>query len=462
MAIHKFSDSFHQSSDEEKSLQYRIGFGLFLIILIGYLLNLSLMILGAHSLHTKIGQLINSEGGAAHVSLADLKKLQKFDMDWDAAYIKDKAFLESESVKLTEFVDKKKTQVDEGEYVWNSANALSDIYPKYCDYVVRHFNVETEAMAKRKKFHQSHRLSEIIPSEKETAAEQIFGQEFGRYYYLLQFESAYPDPFLSVDGDNNSKAALPKCTGVLKFPKEYTIKYNPGVQAAYDEFRYYASGQNVKDGVRSFGLDAFLLKGLIYKPQEILTMTLVVIMGMLGAALRVTNSYMDSRGKQKAANYFFLPLLGGATGFAVFITAHAGVLVLTDYGISEGEATLSPYLVSLLGLSAGLATNEALDAITSIGRRIFRSSAHNIHRWFIGPKEHAANDALLGLIANITEVPNDRVKQWFTGLEPVPNEVQKIIALQLKEDQRQLFTDIAPFYTPPVPKDDDEPDPIAP
>ena len=416
MEYKSFSQTSRQRDEGDKSLTHWLLGGIWLAGLIFLFLYLSLQTLGAHRLHAKVdGALVNNEATQI-VSVRDLRK-----------FYNGRQIIDRKHSKLEErYVQKEK---DLESKVLNTPDSR---YQIYCGFLNTVLAGKVDQHVSLRELYDDSTLLTLIPGGK-ISESKILGHR-ASYLQEIRTQEIHLEPDVS-------------CSEQLEFPLDYEIEWGKGVPAILGEYEYYhlnlSSDTWLNGFVKLIGMD-----DLMFKPRDILTMLLVVFMGILGAAIRVANGYMDIEDKQKKAHYFFIPLIGGATGFALFITAKAGVLLLTQYGVQDSEASLSPYLVSFLGLSAGLASNEALDSITAIGRRLFRQSAQNIHRWYIGSKGASATEEDISKMANTLQVPNDKVKKWLSTEEAAPDHAQDVITIQLEEDKHKAFTDIKPFNAP--------------
>ena len=176
-----------------------------------------------------------------------------------------------------------------------------------------------------------------------------------------------------------------------------------------------------------------------------LTAVLVLAMGMLGGTVTMTRVYLDGNRKLPFSYYVFVPLLGAITGFAVYVLAKAGVLIIADGGSGQEGAYLSPFFVSFLGLMSGMLSEDALETILMLGRRMFDAAGDNVPRWFVGdPEKYGQDSDLIKDIANVVEASEDKVKLWLSGKVVVPPATQILIAAKIGPEQRVLFTDLPP------------------
>jgi hypothetical protein len=113
------------------------------------------------------------------------------------------------------------------------------------------------------------------------------------------------------------------------------------------------------------------INSLIITPPDILTLTLVISMGLLGSALQMTHA-LFMHGRIEAIGVYFLRLTVGAiTALVIFIVTKAGVPVITDASRLGGDAPINPYFVSFLAIISGLMSENAILSIQAQGTRFF-------------------------------------------------------------------------------------------
>lgn len=112
------------------------------------------------------------------------------------------------------------------------------------------------------------------------------------------------------------------------------------------------------------GLDRFIPR----VPYDLLVLLLVMSMGALGGIVRLLRDYGDkTRSNPDARDYFFVPLIGLVVAIGGFVLAKAGLLLLSS---TRQEASLSPFMIGLVGIVSGLLAREVIDAIAQAGANI--------------------------------------------------------------------------------------------
>lgn len=92
-----------------------------------------------------------------------------------------------------------------------------------------------------------------------------------------------------------------------------------------------------------------------------------MFMGALGGMVRLLRDYGDvGRQNPIARDYFFVPLIGMVVAIGGFILAKTGLLLLSS---TKDETSLSPFMISLVGIISGLLAKDVIDAIARAGTR---------------------------------------------------------------------------------------------
>jgi hypothetical protein len=116
-------------------------------------------------------------------------------------------------------------------------------------------------------------------------------------------------------------------------------------------------------------------------PFELIEMFLLVCMGMLGGAISVMRSLVDtSLENPTIAEFFYKPAAGAAISLGVYVLFRAAQIFL---GVQSSPATASTsiFLLAGLGLASGFCATEALGQIESVAKRLLRGSSHDADRY---------------------------------------------------------------------------------
>ena len=180
--------------------------------------------------------------------------------------------------------------------------------------------------------------------------------------------------------------------------------------------------------------------------SDLLTLLLVILMGVLGSALQIAHAFFMKDQVQTIGGYFQRISVGAVTALVIFIVAKAGVPIVTDPARLGGEAPINPYFISFLAIVSGLLSENAIANIQAQGAKLFGAGSAEPDRWArsdLTPilKEQQLSTAKLASYLGKSE---DIVAPMIEGAEKMDPVEQKTIALYLRRDPRELFTDIPP------------------
>jgi hypothetical protein len=178
--------------------------------------------------------------------------------------------------------------------------------------------------------------------------------------------------------------------------------------------------------------------------SEILTLWLVIFMGILGSALQITHAYFMKNQVQSIGGYFQRLVVGAMTALVIFIVAKAGVPILADPSRLGGDSPINPYFVSFLAIVSGLLSENAIANIQEQGTKVFGSGTAGPNRWArndLFPDLQTQNLSI-GKLAEHLHKPEEVVKAMLEGKEAITPIQQDIIAIYLRREARDLFTDV--------------------
>jgi hypothetical protein len=89
---------------------------------------------------------------------------------------------------------------------------------------------------------------------------------------------------------------------------------------------------------------------LVTTQPDILTLTLVILIGILGSSLQMTYAFFTQHRVEKVGAYMLRVCVGAITALVIFIVAKAGVTVVADATRLGGDAAINPYFVSFLAI----------------------------------------------------------------------------------------------------------------
>lgn len=100
-------------------------------------------------------------------------------------------------------------------------------------------------------------------------------------------------------------------------------------------------------------------------PYDLMVLFMVMAMGALGGMVRLLRDYGDAaRPSPQESDYFFIPLIGLVVAIGGYILAKTGLLLLST---GKEEASLSPFMIGLVGIISGLTVREMIDALARAG-----------------------------------------------------------------------------------------------
>jgi len=207
----------------------------------------------------------------------------------------------------------------------------------------------------------------------------------------------------------------------------------------------YVSGIDPNVSLPRRMVSRFLYFLLTIQP-DLLTLFLVIFMGILGSALQITHAYFMKNQAQTLGRYFQRISVGALTALVIFIVAKAGVPVIAEPGRLGGEATINPYFVSFLAIISGLLSENAISNVQAQGARLFGLGGAGIDRWVRSDltPELAAQNLSAATLAKHLGIDETVAEAKLKGLAEIRPDEQRTMALFLRRDPRDIFTDIPP------------------
>jgi hypothetical protein len=189
-----------------------------------------------------------------------------------------------------------------------------------------------------------------------------------------------------------------------------------------------------------------IMRPFVNMPPDILTLTLVIIMGLLGSSLAITNSVFRGRETKNFGHYFLQICVGAVAALVIFVVAKAGVPLVTDASRMGGDTPINPYFVSFLAIISGLMSERAIQAVRVQGGRFFGQEERS--RWIRDANEltNEMNKQSLSSknLADCLGIEEKVAKSIIGGTQNADDEQQKLIAIYLRKNVRDIFTDIPP------------------
>jgi hypothetical protein len=178
---------------------------------------------------------------------------------------------------------------------------------------------------------------------------------------------------------------------------------------------------------------------------DLLTLILVILMGVLGSSLQINHAYFMKNEVQSLGGYVQRISVGAMTALVIFIVAKAGIPVLADPARLGGDAPINPYFVSFLAIVSGLLSENAIANIQAQGRRIFGGSTE-LNRWMrrdMTP-DMEAQELTIPALAKYLGLNPETTTAMLKGEKEIDPSQQKLLAVALRLDPREIYTDVPP------------------
>lgn len=190
-----------------------------------------------------------------------------------------------------------------------------------------------------------------------------------------------------------------------------------------------------------------LWRSLVMTQPDTLTLWLVLLMGVLGSSLQVTHAFFKTGVAAGMGAYLLRLSVGALAALIIFIVAKGGVPVVADFSRLGGDAAINPYFVSFLAIISGLLSENAIANIQAQGTRFFgQAGAQGQNRWTRRDVTSELQQAKIEMaeLAQYFGESEERAAAMVKGEAPMTPAQQQTLALALRSDRRDLYTDIAP------------------
>jgi hypothetical protein len=183
-------------------------------------------------------------------------------------------------------------------------------------------------------------------------------------------------------------------------------------------------------------------------PFEIVEMTLLVCMGLLGGIIGVIRFFVDpSLPNPSMSEFLYKPAAGGVLAFGTFILFRASQLLLgaQDQGGAAGSGSTSIFLLAFLGLISGLCANDAISQIENASARMLRRNQRVIANHL---QQMIADRRLEGdaeKLRDVLKVDSPTWTAWLSGKTAIPRETSQRIADYLRLNMNEAFTNDGSF-----------------
>jgi hypothetical protein len=188
------------------------------------------------------------------------------------------------------------------------------------------------------------------------------------------------------------------------------------------------------------------LKDILISPSDFLALMLVFFAGILGAVLRIVFFTYVSGKDPNLRNVVIGPILGLICALVVYILFRAGFIAITDHPQSADTAVLSPFLIAILAMAAGLLSERAIDLFRkTTGSWLGSVEASQAGRWAVHLRSLLEErNITVENLAQRLDVSAQKLEEWADEKDLVPYDKQRDIAFVLGMPIRRIFTDIDP------------------
>jgi len=189
-----------------------------------------------------------------------------------------------------------------------------------------------------------------------------------------------------------------------------------------------------------------LMNKLITLQPDVLSLSLVILMGVLGSSLQILHSFFRAHRIEPIGGYFLRISVGAIIALVIFIVAKAGVPVIADASKLSGDAPINPYFVSFLAIISGMLSERAIITVQNQGERFFSSGAGEPDRWAradLGP-DLQEQKLTMKTLAGYLGIAESDAEKIVKGQEKADFKQQLIISIYLRSSIRDLFSDIPP------------------
>jgi hypothetical protein len=183
-------------------------------------------------------------------------------------------------------------------------------------------------------------------------------------------------------------------------------------------------------------------------PSDVLALTLVILMGILGSLLQIVYSFFRKDTPSEGLGIYFVRIAaGGITALVIFIVTKAGIPIIADASRLGGDAPINPYLISFLAIISGLLSEQAIASVQARGAQFFPANpTMDVPRWArMDLTQNASSDGKsIDQLATYLNLKPKAVADILKGLVPATIPQQNAIVTYLHGSARDIFTDIAP------------------
>lgn len=181
---------------------------------------------------------------------------------------------------------------------------------------------------------------------------------------------------------------------------------------------------------------------MLVMPDQVLTLLLAIAMGVLGSTITMTWTFLEEKQNPPLRWYLLRPFVGALSALIIFIFAKAGQMTLT---VNQGNATLSPFLLSLLGIASGLLSDRAYAQMSLVSGKFIGDIGAEHERWSSHLMEELEKKQMTTeQLATALKMDKQQVDLIVNNQRKASSIEQQRISDYLGVNPRFLFTDIPP------------------
>jgi hypothetical protein len=190
-------------------------------------------------------------------------------------------------------------------------------------------------------------------------------------------------------------------------------------------------------------MEKFHYGDMLTMPDQVLTLLLAIAMGVLGSTITMTWTFLAEKPNPPLKWYLLRPFVGALSALVIFIFAKAGQITLTA-DINE-SGTLSPFLLSLFGIAAGLLSDRAYAQMSSVSGKVLGDVGAEQERWSSHLKDELEKKSITSeQLAIDLNLDKQQITEIVAGVRAASSKEQQRISDRLGIAPRLLFTDIHP------------------
>lgn len=187
------------------------------------------------------------------------------------------------------------------------------------------------------------------------------------------------------------------------------------------------------------GVTFGILKHILIAPPEFLIFMIVSIGGVLGAFLQIITSAEETGRNPPWRRIAVLPIIGMICALITYVLFRSGFFLISTQDPTTPTSNISPFILSILALSAGFLSDEAIETFRRITGGWFKA---DIRQYYAYGLRAALAEAKLEPqeFAKRLGVEVNKLEAWMNESEPVPQRDREDIMLILEGDSRRVFT----------------------